>query len=85
VLNKVAEGQRFVVGDIALVKVGLDGACDRLQIELGRHALNTLEVPTRTSRHARCDHTFSFTCRLLKESVAIQQYTHYESVSIHLA
>jgi hypothetical protein len=84
-LNEVAECQCFVVGDMALVEVGLNGACDGLQIELGRHALNTLEVPTRTSRHTRCDHACSFTCRLLKESVTIYLNTHCEWTFIHTA
>jgi hypothetical protein len=45
-LDQIAKRQCLVVGQIALVEVGLYGAGDGLQIKLGRNTLDALEVPT---------------------------------------
>jgi hypothetical protein len=58
VLNEIAQHQGFVVTQMALVEVGLDGAGDFLEAKFAISPLNSFEKPSRSTRHASADHDF---------------------------
>jgi peroxiredoxin Q/BCP len=57
VLNHVAQHQGFVIAEVSLVEVRLDGARNFLETVLAVCPLNLLEMASRFTGHARTDHT----------------------------